>query len=61
MKLQMQTDIPAGLPSGIPKDQLERITPIVEDLRAELGRLVAGLPPTAQSALTFTPEGDAAC
>jgi len=42
----------------IPADQLERITPIVEALRASLRGLTQELPYDAASALTFHPEGE---
>jgi hypothetical protein len=42
----------------IPQDQLDRITPLVDDLRASLARLTSALPITAESALSFDAEVD---
>ncbi len=43
----------------IPKDQLERIEPIVDSLLADLRRRTLSLPPEAEPALTYDPRAEA--
>ena len=43
----------------IPEDQIQRIAPIVDELRSTLANLTAALPFLAESALMFTPEAEA--
>jgi len=47
------------LPTDIPKDQLEKIEPIVDSLLAELRRRTDDLPPGADSALVYRLEAEA--
>ncbi len=43
----------------IPKDQLERIEPIVDALLADLRRRTLSLPPEAEPALTYELQAEA--
>jgi len=47
------------LPTDIPKDQMEKIEPIVDSLLAELRRRTADLPPDADSALVYQLDAEA--
>jgi hypothetical protein len=41
---------------GIPQEQLDRIQPIVDELRAGVQRLISELPLEAESAVVFLPS-----
>jgi hypothetical protein len=46
------------MPLDIPQEQLVLIQPVVEELSAGIRRLIGELPFDAQSALTFSPDGE---
>jgi hypothetical protein len=47
------------MPTEIPQDQLQRIQPVLDKLRADLERLTEDLPHDTESALIYQPQSEA--